>query len=120
MLEPYCRIPRCQVTCGRREWMCSRHWALVPHWLRQRIAESKSAARRGEPGALKHFEYKELAIRWVLVELWTLAFPVPPGHVDMPAARLRCTCPLCAQATALAAKAYAVRRYADSIQRAVG
>lgn len=119
MLVPCCRIPGCEVMCGKREWMCPRHWALVPHWLRQRISETKSAARRGEPGALKHFEYKELAIRWVLVELWTLAFPLPPEHVDTPARRLRCTCPMCGQATKLAAKAYAVRRLVPD-QRAVG
>lgn len=115
MLVACCHIPGCRETCGARGWLCHRHGALLPPWLRQQLKESARAARSDIQRGRTHSEWQVRALAWVLVELWVLTFPVPPEHVDTQHGRLRgCPCPLCQQAARLAVRAHADRRYVQA------
>lgn len=117
MYSACCCIPRCEELAGRAGVLCARHLALVPPGLKLRLKAGKRAQRL--EGSLSKYNAEVEAVRSVLVDLWVVAFPVPPGHVDTLPRRLVCTCPLCAQAARVAAHQRQRRRYVHRAARAM-
>jgi hypothetical protein len=124
MLRVVCCIPRCPGTGrGRREIMCSEHWALVPPLTQKQFHAMWKAWRAREEGLgrVTYVQWYELAARIlaeVLVGLWEAAFPIPPGAHYCHAYGSSCgcglpppcPCPMCEQARLVALNQLGARR----------
>lgn len=123
MLVACCHIPLCPGTCGRKGFLCPRHWALVPREQQLRALAAARGLGRAKKGTqlrsevyARLWEQNILAIRDVLVALWEMGFPWPPDHQ---LGIRRCACRMCVQAYAVALESGRNRRFVDPVALAI-